>query len=259
MDDKAASNGSRPRRRMLRFSLRFLFVLMTIAALYLGMLTVRARHQRAVVAMVLALGGDVGYLHNRPNSQRPKEFDSKIPAPAPTWLRNLIGQDYFVTVVFIYLRGTEVTDEQLEMVADLPYLDNLTLDETQISDQGFVHLKKLKNLKVLWLNGTKIEDNGLRSLATLTELTDLHLRDTNITDAGLEHLSGLINLDEWLNLRDTKVSDAGLKHLRGLKKLDQLVLNGTNVTEEGARSLHRYLPDTMISFGEKSTIFSDDP
>jgi hypothetical protein len=259
MDDKAASNGSRPRRRVLRFSLRFLFVMMTITAIYLGMLTVRARHQRAVVAMVLELGGEVRYLHNRPDPQRPKEINVQIPAPGPGWLRKLIGEDYFVSVVSIYLRGTKVTDEQLEMVADLPYLDNLTLDETPISDQGYAHLKKLRNLKVLWLNETKIEDNGLRSLAKLTKLTDLHLRDTNITDAGLKHLSGSTNLDEWLNLRNTKVSDAGLKHLRGLKKLDELVLSGTNVTEEGARSLHHYLPDTMISFGEKSTIFPNDP
>jgi hypothetical protein len=74
---------------------------MTIAAVYLGILTVRARHQREVVATVLALGGKVDYLHNRPDPRRPKEFDFSIPAPGPAWLRNLIGQDYFLNVVFI--------------------------------------------------------------------------------------------------------------------------------------------------------------
>jgi hypothetical protein len=242
------------RGRAFRFSLRFLFVSMTIAAVYLGMLTVRARHQREVVAMVLNLGGQVGYRHNRPNPQRVKEYDFNIPPPGPAWLRKLIGQDYFVTVVFVYMRGTKVTDEQWEMISELPYLENLNLDDTQISEDGFRHLTKLSNLQVLWLNRTKIDDNDLRHLANLTKLVDLHLGDTQITDAGLVHLNGLVNLDEWLYLNGTQVSDAGLQHLRSLKKLDELILGGTKVTKEGARSLHQYLRDTSITFGEGSTI-----
>jgi len=254
MDENSQNEKPKPWRRLGRFSLRFLFVVMTIIAIYLGMLTVRARHQRQVVDMVLQLGGQVTYLHSRTKPDDPKEVDFNLQPPGPDWLRNLVGQDYFLNVVLIHLQGKNITDDQLGMIAKLPYLDNLTLSDTQITDKGIAHLKNVKNLRVLFLSRTKIGDAGVAHLAGLTNLMDLHLNETNITDAGLVHLSGLVNLSDWLNLANTQVTDTGIQHLRGLKKLMLLNLGRTKVTEEGAKSLHQHLPNTIISFGENKSI-----
>src|SRR5262249_46394028 len=108
MNENLANEKSKPKLRSWRFSLRFMFIVVTLLTIYLGMITVQARRQREVVAMVLKLGGQVGYLHNRPDANRPKNFNSKISAPGPAWLRNLVGQDYFVDVVFIYLGHTKL-------------------------------------------------------------------------------------------------------------------------------------------------------
>jgi hypothetical protein len=249
MDVSPQDDKQPPRRRTLPFSLRLLFVVTTAFAVYLGMLTVRARHQRDVVDMVHDLGGSVRYLHELKDRHRANVFSRTNPAPGPGWLRKLIGQDYFLIVMLVELRDAPVTDEQLRIIAKLPYLENLSLSDTQVTNAGLAYLKKLDNLRCLALWRTPIGDEGIRHLAVHTNLQNLVLDETDISDAGLVHLSGLTNLDEWLGLVGTNVSDDGLKYLRGLKKLKTLNLRRTSVTKEGANTLKRYLPETEISVG----------
>jgi hypothetical protein len=79
------------------------------------------------------------------------------------------------------------------------------------SDLRFVG--DLTDLKQLSLDDTDITDDGLRHLQGLTQLIQLSLKDCNITDAGLEPLKRLTGV-KYINLRGTKVTEAGISGLR---------------------------------------------
>ncbi len=50
------------------------------------------------------------------------------------------------------------------MIAQLPYLEALDLDETKVTDAGLSHLTKLKSLHDLNLTGTQVTDAGVAEL-----------------------------------------------------------------------------------------------
>jgi len=91
MNQRRKSN----RRRWFQFSLRTLFVVMTIAALWLGMVMHRARKLRRSVHAITAAGGAI-YFHHQWE-------DAEAPPPGPTWLRRLVGDEPFVTPVCVFL------------------------------------------------------------------------------------------------------------------------------------------------------------
>ena len=49
-------------------------------------------------------------------------------------------------------------------------------------------------------------------------------------------------------LRNAPITDAGLTHVVALPQLSSLYLEGTNVTETGARYLSKHRPDLHVHF-----------
>jgi len=92
---------SKLRRRWFQFSLRTLFVLVTVLCVWLAVTANRARNQREAVAAIEELGGSVRYEYQNSFGQEP---------PGPKWLRELVGEEYFVSVVDVFLHNTKVTD-----------------------------------------------------------------------------------------------------------------------------------------------------
>ena len=88
-------------------------------------------------------------------------------------------------VVEVKLDRTQVTDEDLRLVARLPEVTDLSLEQTQVGDAGMGHLKSMARLEWLNLFGTQVGDNGLRHLKQLTSLRHLPIGHTRVTDAGL--------------------------------------------------------------------------
>ena len=107
---------ARPRRRWYQFTLRTLLIVMTLASVGLSWFAVKlqqARRQRAAVEAIEKAGGWVEYdyeLRTRP----PSDADP----PGPAWLRNLLGIDFFATVVEIRL-PTTVTGAEAERIQQL--------------------------------------------------------------------------------------------------------------------------------------------
>lgn len=180
------------------------------------------------------------------------------------WPRVQLGQK-------LDLFNTKVTDDDLGyLLSSLDELRFLSLAQTNISDKGLVHLKRLKrlqelhldntgitnkgldmlagisSLQVLDLKHTRISDEGLAALKPLRGLRCLYLTHTDITDAGLVYLKSFKDL-ETLMLWDTAVSDEGLLHLEGLSRLRELILWGTRVTDDGVKRLSSALPECDIS------------
>ncbi|PHS05166.1 MAG: hypothetical protein COA78_15590 [Blastopirellula sp.] len=150
-----------------------------------------------------------------------------------------------------------ITDKDLAQVTGLAELVVLDLKGTQITDDALSHLHDLPKLTELYLGGSIITDiepeffgpritnDGLEHLSHLTSLKVLSLARIGIDDQGLEHLTQLPNL-EVLYLLGTDVTDAGIPTLSQLKSLKRLFLHETVITEAGLKNLQTLLPETKI-------------
>ncbi len=163
-----ADNAGKPKRkrRWFQFSLRTLLVLVAVVAVWLALTVHSARKQREAVAAIEALGGHVVYEH-----ERIRRFPGLVqgspqepPGPGPEWLRELVGEEYFVTVVGVFLHETQITDSGLEHLKGLTSLQELQLDSTKVTDTGLEHLKSLKSLHYLHLDSTNVTDEGVKKL-----------------------------------------------------------------------------------------------
>ena len=256
------------KRRWLQFSLRSLMIFTLIVgigmATWIVPLKKSAEKQKAAVE---AIKSDSGYVNYDYEVDSSGNGITAAEPPGPAWLRRLLGDDFFTTVISVgvntpadmkYLGelsqlrsvgayGVPLADADLEGVRRLSQLKDLNLSLTDVTDAGLKNLAGLSQLEDLQLSITRVTDLGLKQLKGLTQLKSLNLNDTRITDAGLESLSGLSRLQE-LTLSYTKLTDAGLDHLIGLTKLRELHLEGTNVTGAGAKALQKSLPNCTISF-----------
>lgn len=143
--------------------------------------------QQAAVEAIEQLGGEVLYEYQRPNPAEPTLFDPEARPTLP---------DAFHRVVRVSLRETRATDDDLQILVQLPWLENLDLTATQIAGAGLAHLKALKDLRVLGLWKTQVDDAGLEHLTGLTRMRLLVLDDTQVTDAGVRKLrASLPNAD----------------------------------------------------------------
>jgi hypothetical protein len=278
------SNPPRPKRRWYQYSLRTLFLLMTLFALWLGVNIHRARQQKEAVEAIVKAGGGVQY--DSGARVVPHGYDGSGPAPswlAPPWLRRQLGDDFFDDVTGVYFKGVfqerrshdpwgpsqdidlnalahlkslrelkrldlrrmAVKDRGLVHVEGLVGLEVLNLKLTEVTDEGLAHLSGLTNLRELDLSNNRITDSGLVHLAGMTRLENLRLNWTKVTDAGLVHLAETTRL-ERLSLNWTKVTDAGLQHLAGLPQLRYVSLEHCGVTDEGVKKLQETLPKCTI-------------
>jgi hypothetical protein len=253
-------------RRRVQFSIRSLFVLMLTVAAAFGWLVAEmkaAREQKDAVEEMRKLGWDVYYDWELDLGRGPE-------APQPAWLRNLLGNDFFVHAQFarcgangedadaglahlkaltklevLDLSGAKITDAGLAHLKGLTQIQKLCLARAQVADASLAHLEGLTELQLLSLDDTKVTDAGLARLTSLTKLEWLSLHRTKTTDAGLRHLEGFTQL-QWLWLDNTQVTDNGLRHLARLKQLRELYVDGTHVTHEGAEMLRQALPNCKI-------------
>jgi hypothetical protein len=86
----------------------------------------------------------------------------------------------------VSLARTAVTDEDLSLFHDFPYVHILDLSHTGVGDAGLIHLAGLIALEGLELSHTAIGDAGLAHLARLETLNGLTVIDTKISDAALD-------------------------------------------------------------------------
>ena len=201
----------RPRRRF-RFGLRTFFVLLTLCAVPLGLLSielVRMRRQQRVVAHVNSLGGTVLYDHDRASQS------------GDTWLRRMFGKGFRAKVVGVRIDPSVRRIDDLSMLAALPDLDTVYLNGSDISPTALLHVAKLPKLRELSLWSAPVTDESLRCLADAP-----HLR--------------------ILNLNETIVSEDSVKHIKRYKHLEQLFLFATDISPAAGKELTKALPKCHI-------------
>jgi internalin A len=211
-------------RLRVAMSLRALMALVLAIGGGLGWVAYRARVQREVVAAIKAAGGSVDYGWDWPE---PRSYQP------PRWLMDALGPDYFGAVVSVNLVGNKADDALLARISRLDRLEHLFLyNSRSVTDAGLAHLQRLSRLEWLGLERTGVTGPGLIHLKGLSRLKELWLSELPITDADLAPLAGLTSL-EILVLRETRLTDAGLKHLAGLTNLIRLSLEKVPITSAG--------------------------
>jgi hypothetical protein len=224
--------------RPWQFSLRAMLLLMSVAAVWLGVVTHRAREQKQAVEAIRSAGGEAYCEHEiRLGNEKaglPPSAHERF-APAPRWLRNWLGDDYVADVTSVYF--AIATDADMKHVGRLTHLKHLDLSQARaLSDSGIAHIARLEHLEELKLDNTGITDGALAYLGGLTRLRHLRLSGTAIDGSGLEYLRGLQDL-EVLELQETKITDDSLANVAQLANLRHLWLCGTPIGDAGLKQL----------------------
>ena len=273
MPESTTDNPPQSRRRWLQFRLRTLLLIVAVLCVPLAWVAWKMdhkRHERAVIAELERLGGEVLYDWQGKRLGETWQHDMKPDSDepnGPTWLRWLLGDDFFSDVLYVALvprqripvgyRGAWrydrsrkdaapiAKDDDLRLVATLPKLEELNLSNTDIGDVGLAHLRGLTHLRSLALVYTSITDAGMSTIKEMHRLTKLELAGTDITDSGLAHVSSLTALRE-LDISDTSITEAALGHLTKLSGLTRLGMDNTEISREGAAELQKSLPRCAI-------------
>lgn len=220
----------------VRYSLKTLFVLFTVACLWLGQRIQYARNQEHAVRAIEAAGGRIWYGYQ--SDGRGKAF-SKSQLPGPDWLRRWVGRHFFTSVVVVEFHDVSFEDADLQRLA--PYLKrlvklrSLALSGTSVTDEGLPCLAGLKSLESLFLDSL-VQGDGLEFLADLPRLNSVSVLNGQFSDVGMKHISRVSGL-KILSVVNVQITDEGLAHLRPLQKLERLDIFSRHLTDAGLRHL----------------------
>ncbi len=201
---------TRRQHRWSQYSLRTLLVLVTGAAVALGIYMHSVRRQQQAVAEILAAGGDVVYEDSGSVDSYSSwllrldgtGYDATRSRP-PQWLEGLIGRDFTSRVVGVSFVGksqgiryprnfrgppgpkvnpwypdpepeqmVHISGVVLQGIGSLRNLTSLYLAETDVDDQGVECLRTLPRLRYVAL-GNLVSENGYRRLRKALPKADI--------------------------------------------------------------------------------------
>jgi len=274
-------------RLSVRFSLRtFLIVCVafSIHCGWFGIVYLRVRKQRAILARISAAGGHVGY-------ERAAKRVLASPPQGPFLWRRFFGDEPFADVEHVFFRHHELTtDDDLAFVAALPNLKSvstggpkitdkglttltsatqlrelsLSLHEPTVSLRGFLGLYRLPALEDLSLFGPAFTDEIVSEIGNIEQLKSLQLIRSSASADSLKSIGQLTNLERLHLYQNGTLGQTGLQHLESLKKLRELRIIVAGVTDEGLQHIAqlrnleylelRFTHVTGISLGELAKI-----
>lgn len=200
-------------RRRCRFSLRvFLFFIAAISIVcsWFAVELSQARRQAAAILAVTKCNGYTQY------SWEVDEDGTGLvdpERPAPSWLTNWLGPDFFGGVDCVSLSDTNATADALAGLNDLFGLRRILLRRSDNPNAVLEHVKGLTDLRELDLSDSRLTVATLKLLDGLANLEKLDLTRTNVTDGELAYLGRSRSITD-LSLGQTHISDRGLIFLK---------------------------------------------
>jgi hypothetical protein len=180
-----ATSSAQGWRRILRFSLSTLVVVVLVIGGWLGWIVHSARIQHDAVAAIYRLEGTVRYDWERKDGRN-------VPNGRPRWPKWLVDRlniDFFGHVTQVRVVAShQLSDADLIRISHLSGLEELDLHRSPVTDARLAHLERLTGLQSLILFHTDVSDAGMAHLKRLTRLKSLSIEDTKVTDAGVLEL-----------------------------------------------------------------------
>jgi hypothetical protein len=272
----ANSNAVQPVRgqRWFRFSLRALFVVMTVAAVWLGFAMQRIRERHQAIEAILNRGGTIVFDGAEVQGEM-QAGTAYLASSTPSWRNKILGK-YGAYVdrgvgsislgavapiraestfdVFLLGRLPEMTSLALydrvdeTALAHLPELPNLHLlqigSDASLTDAGLQCLERMPELRLLWLRGAKLTAEGYRHIVGRKKLNNLVLSDCKVTAEGLEQLTTLPKLTV---LEIDALGDWAIPHLSRMRDLQHVSIFGSKLSKDGAGKLRAALPNCTIT------------
>ncbi|MEQ8853214.1 hypothetical protein [Gimesia sp.] len=145
-------------------------------------------------------------------------------------------------ITYLFLSGTQVTDEGLAKLTYLRRLEDLDLGCTKIAGIGFANVKFSSLKKLSLYECDMLTVDGFKEIVNCQKLEKLDLIESNIDDQFLQEIAKLPRLKTlWADY--TRLTNAGLPYLNGMTQLKSLSTRGTTITREGMLQLWKHLPD----------------
>ena len=154
----------------------------------------------------------------------------------------------------VLLSGTDVTDDDLQLLSRVQGLRELNLGATAISNAGMRHVARLKELRTLNLSGTNVDDAGLVGIGQLRHLQTLRLRQTSVT--GIAFRTGVWRQLANLDLSLCPLTQDGVSALGRLSDLTAVMLDQTAIDGTMVESLAR-IPTQHLSLANTKLTASD--
>ena len=164
----------------------------------------------------------------------------------------------------VNLTNVPISGAALEAFTELPALEELILDGTQVGNDVAPHLLEMENLQTVSLRKTGITDQIFKSLAEMPQLTRLHVDGNRIllgkefarlveegkfaklrvltVDGSQFGLYGFqsasqLNALERLSVTDSGFHDAALGEVAGCEALREFSADSTSVSDAGVEEL----------------------
>jgi hypothetical protein len=144
----------------------------------------------------------------------------------------------------VYMRRTEVSDDDLKHVARLSELRHVDLEGTDISDKGVFNLEPLKKLAFLGVDKTTITGEAIKSIGKHVTLLSLVIGHNDLDDECYKHLNSLKKL-RMLQIDNTHISDKGVAYAAKLPALQVVKLSGNNRVTDRTMAL---FANTKVKF-----------
>ncbi len=147
-------------------------------------------------------------------------------------------------------------DACFHRVRQTPWLRAVSLDYSDLTDEGGVAIKDLVDLEQFSAEYSQVGDNTLLSLSGNSKLIDLRLAGTRVTDNAVRSCIG--NDTSMLSLLDlsfTAVTDRAIDALMRADNLQHVFLEGTSVTDLGVERLAK--KDNLATLDLSDTSITD--
>ncbi len=137
--------------------------------------------------------------------------------------------------------GLGIDDAAMAIVANLPHLESLTIEDASITSEGIEALRENRQtakriVALTFARCSALDDDALPSLASLPNLRRLSLRDVPVTGSFLPELPTLRKL-ESLSLNETFLDDNAFNSIAACRSLKRLELAQSFLTTEAMEKI----------------------